>query len=280
MPTDVAFLVASLTGFFGALVVTGIGVRFTRNLRALACSGIFSGAALGALTYVLCGWFTHGFLLFQLSVPLLAGLILLLVMTAQNWFVFYEDRRDVLQSSRPALVMLAAAIAAALARIVAGQQSILSPLIWAGAGSLAMLWCVDPVQRSIERSRSVFAGTLLGLGKVLIPLTGVVLFLRRVDAPLADRARADDPALAVEDKGFLLNLLCLVYDLGQLLLLILMNGARIPQRAAAADPLDMLGKQKNTPSITGEMSPLKRDSVVMIFVLALHVLCGVVLAKS
>ena len=42
----------------------------------------------------------------------------------------------------------------------------------------------------------------------------------------------------------------------------------------------MLSQQKNAQSVTGEMPRLKRDSVVMIFVLALHVLCGVLIVKA
>jgi hypothetical protein len=137
--------------------------------------------------------------------------------------------------------------------------------------SLTLLWCVEPVQRSIARTRNVVAGTLLGIGKVLIPMTGIVLFLLRLEkqprGPAESQARADSFAR----NGFLLNLIGLVGDLGQLILMILINGARIPQ---AAGP-DHFGQ-----SISGEMSPLKRDSVVLIFVLALHVLCGVVLAKA
>jgi hypothetical protein len=280
MPTDAAVLVAAVTGFFGALIVTGISVRFTRNLWVLACSGVFSGTALGALMYVLWGWFTHGFLWFQVSVPLLAALTLLLVMTAQNWFVFYEDRQDVLHSSRPALVMLAAALAAQLARSVAGKDSFLSLVIWAGAASLMALLCVDPVQRSIERTRSVFIGTLVGIGKVLIPFTGIVLFLRKMQAPAPEPQNPPDKSERLGRKWFLLNVIGLFADLGQLAMTVLINGARIPPRPATSDPLEVLAQQKPGQSISGEMPPLKRDSVVMIFVLALHLLCGVVLAKA
>jgi hypothetical protein len=254
MPTDAAILAASLTGFFGALIVAGVGVRYTRSPSVLVCSGAFSGAALAALMYVLWGWFAHGFVLFQASVLPLAVLILLLVMTAQNWFVFYEDRQDVLQSSRPALVMLAAAVAALLARIVAGKHSFLILMVWASAASLAILLCIDPVQRSIERTRSVLGGTLLGIGKVLVPFIG--------------------------SKRFLHHLVGLFWDLGQIILMTLINGARVPPRSAALDPLEMLGQERNGHSISGEMSRRKRDSVVMIFVLALHVLCGVVIVKA
>jgi hypothetical protein len=269
MPIDTAVLVAALTGLLGALVVTGIGLRFTRNLRALTCSGIFSAAALGALMYVLCRWFTRGFVLFEISVPALSVLILLLVMTAQNWFVFYQDRRDVVQSSRPVLVMLATAAAALLARMAAGRHSNLLPLIWAGGTSLAILSCVDPVQRSIERARSVPAGTVIGIGKILIPLTGVVLFLRHGDSAAAERPEADEPDCFAQ-KRILKNLAGLIWDLGQIVLLILINGARVPHPAAGF----------TTPSFATEASRLKRDSVVMIFVLAIHVLCGVVLARA
>jgi hypothetical protein len=280
MPTDAAILAASLTGFFGALIVAGVGVRFTRSPSVLVCSGAFSGAALAALMYVLWGWFAHGFVLFQASVLPLAVLILLLVMTAQNWFVFYEDRQDVLQSSRPALVMLAAAVAALLARIVAGKHSFLILMVWASAASLAILLCIDPVQRSIERTRSVLGGTLVGIGKVLVPFTGIVVFLQRIQAPLPERHDVAAEASSIGSKRFLLHLVGLFWDLGQIILMTLINGARVPPRSAALDPLEMLGQERNGHSISGEMSRRKRDSVVMIFVLALHVLCGVVIVKA
>jgi hypothetical protein len=270
MPIDAAILVAAITGFFGALVVTGIGVRFTRSHRALLSGGVVSGTALGALMYVVWGWVTHGFVLSQVSVPLLAALILLLVMTAQNWFVFYEDRRDVFQSSRPALVMLAAAVAAMLARTVAGKHSFVLLLIWSSAASLAILLCVDPVQRSIERTRSVLVGILVGMGKILMPLTGVVVFLRRIETSPPERMEVGDKADSFGKNWFLINLVGLFWDLGQLALMILINGARIPPRPAALDPFE----------ISDEMLRLKRNSVVMIFVLAIHVLCGVVIAKA
>ena len=281
MLIDAAFLAAAITGFFGGLVVTGIGVRFTSNHRALVCGGLVSGVVLSALMYVVWGWVTHGFVLSQVSVPLLAALILLLVMTAQNWFVFYEDRRDVFQSSRPALVMLGAAVAAMLIRTVADKHSFVLLLIWASAASLAILLCVDPVQRSIERTRSVLAGTLVGIAKILIPLTGVVVFLQRLEASPPERVDVGDKRDGPRGRNrFLINLVGLFWDLGQLALTVLINGARIPPRPAALDPFAILGQEKYGQSISGEMSRLKRNSVVMIFVLALHVLCGVVIAKA
>lgn len=280
MPTDAAILVPVIAGFLGALAVTGIGIRFTRNLRVLTCSAVFSAAASGALIYVLWSWFTHGFVWFQISVPPLAALILLLVMTAQNWFVFYENRRDVLQSSLPALVVLAACAACVLARLTTGKHTALYPLIWAGAASLAILLCIDPVQRSIERTRSVPVGTLVGMAKLLIPFTGIVVFLRWRDTAPQTREDVDDKPRVFGEHSFFINLIALFWTLGQLLLVILINGTRVPASAAALDPLDMLGQPKTGQSITGEMSRLKRDSVVLIFVLAIHVLCGVVLAKA
>ena len=184
MPANVAFLVAFSTGFIGAIVVSAIAVRFTRKLWSLAFGGILSGAALGVLVYVSWNWITFGFELIQVCMLPVAVLILLLVMAAQNWFVFYEDRHDVLQSSRPAIVVLAAIVASLAAWLVTGKHSgsLVLPLIWAGAGSLAMLWCIDPVQRSIERTRSVLLGTLVGVCKVLLPLTGIVIFIQRFEA--------------------------------------------------------------------------------------------------
>jgi hypothetical protein len=282
MPTDAAFLAAVCTGAFGALVVTGVGVRFTRKPWFLGCGGVLSGVASGVLMYVLWGWFTHGFELFQVYVPPFAALILLLVMAAQNWFVIYEDRRDVLQSSRPAIVMLAAALASILAWLVSGAHSIINLLlvIWASAGSLAILWCIDPVQRSIERTHSAILGTLLGVCKVLLPLTGIVVFIRRNESARSKPKGVDRESGALGKTPYLINLLGLFWDLGQLGLMILINGARVPLRPIALDPLEVLWQPKKPQSITGEMPRLKRDSVVMIFVLAIHVLCGVLIVKA
>lgn len=281
MPANVAFLVAFSTGFIGAIVVSVIAVRFTRKLWSLAFGGILSGAALGVVVYVSWRWITLGFELIQVFLLPLAVLILLLVMAAQNWFVFYEDRHDVLQSSRPAIVVLAAILASLVGWLVAGRHSgsFILLLIWAGAGSLAMLWCIDPVQRSIERTGSVPLGTLVGVCKVLLPLTGIVIFIQRIER---HQPKPEDLAQAntLGPKSFVINLLGLFWDLGRLVLVLLINGARVAPCPAALDPIEMLSQQKSGQSFTGEMPRLKRDSVVMIFVLALHVLCGVLIAKA
>jgi len=201
-------------------------------------------------------------------------------MTVQNWFVFYEDRRDVLRSSLPALALLAAVVASALAWIAAGRQSFLFLLIWASAGSLAILLCIDPVQRSIERTHSVLLGTLLGIGKVLIPFTGIVVFLRGIGAEQSKLKPTGEEPDTFHENWFVINLIAVFWDLGRLLLAIMINGARVPERPATLDPFEMLGQAKDGQSISGETSRLKRDSVVMIFVLAIHVLCGVVIVKA
>jgi hypothetical protein len=280
MSTDAAIWVASLTGLFGALVVTGIGVRFTRNLRVLVYSGFLSCAALGALMYVSWSWLTHGFAWFEAGVLPVAALTLLLVMTLQNWFVFYEDRRDVVRSSLPALTLLGAIVASTLAWIAGGRQSLLFAMIWASAGSLAILLCVDPLQRSIERTHSVLLGTLVGMGKVLIPFTGIVVFLRGIEAARSKSETVGDEPDTYDENGFWVNLVGVPWDLGRLVLVIMINGARVAPRPATADPFEMLGQAKDGESIPGETSRLKRDSVVMIFVLAIHVLCGVVIVKA
>lgn len=282
MPANVASLVAFSSGFIGAIVVSVIAVRFTRKLWSLAFGGILSGAALGVLVYVSWRGITLGFELIQVCMLPLAVLILLLVMAAQNWFVFYEDRHDVLQSSRPAIVVLAAILASLAAWLVMGKHpgSFIHLLIWAGAGSLAMLWCIDPVQCSIERTGSVPLGTLVGVCKVLLPLTGIVIFIQRFEA---HQSKPEDVASEVNTLGprsFAINLIGLFWDLGRLVLMLLINGARVAPCPAALDPIEMLSQQKNVQSFTGEMPRLKRDSVVMIFVLALHVLCGVLIAKA
>jgi hypothetical protein len=282
MPANVAILVALSTGFIGAIVVSAIAVHFTRKLWSLAFGALLSGAALGVLMYVSWSWITLGFELIRFCMLPLAVLILLLVMAAQNWFVFYEDRQDVLQSSRPAIVVLAAIAASLPAWLGAGKHSgcLTILLIWAGAGSLAMLWCVDSVQRSIQRARSVPLGTLVGVCKVLLPLTGIVIFIQRVGTGQPKPGDFDSQVGTLGPKSFVVNLIALFWDLGRLILTLLINGARVPSCPAALDTLEMRSQQKNGQSVTGEMPTLKRDSVVMIFVLALHVLCGVLLAKA
>ncbi len=283
MPANVAFLVAFSSGFIGAIVVSAIAMRFTRKLWSLASGGILSGAALGVLVYVSWNWITLGFELIQVCMLPLAMLILLLVMAAQNWFVFYEDRHDLLQSSRPALVVLTAIVASVTAWLVTGRHSgsLILLLISAGAGSLAMLWCVDPVQRSIERTGSVPLGALIGVCKVLLPLTGIVIFIRRFEAPQYPRPEDVDSRVVMRGpKSVVINLIGLFWDVGRLVLMLLINGARVPPCPPSLDPIEMLSQQKNAQSATGEMPRLKRDSVVMIFVLALHVLCGILIAKA
>ena len=257
-------------------------LRFTRKLWSLAFGGILSGAALGVLVYVSWSWSTLGFELIQVCMLPLAMLSLLVVMAAQNWFVFYEDRHDLLQSSRPALVVLTAIGASVATWLVTGRHSgsLILLLIWAGAGSLAMLWCVDPVQRSIERTRSVPLGALIGVCKVLLPLTGIVIFIRRFEAQYSRPEDVDSHAGMLRPKSVVINLIGLFWDLGRLVLMLLINGARVPPCPQSLDPLDMLSQQKNPQSVTGEMPRLKRDSVVIIFVLAVHVLCGVLIAKA
>jgi hypothetical protein len=143
-----------------------------------------------------------------------------------------------------------------------------------------MLWCIDPVQRSIERTRSVLLGTLVGVCKVLLPLTGIVIFIQRFEAQQPRPEDFNPHVGGLWPKSVVINLIGLFWDLGRLLLTLLINGARVPPCPAALDPLEMLSQQKNAHSVTGEMPRLKRDSVVMIFVLALHVLCGVLIAKA
>lgn len=143
-----------------------------------------------------------------------------------------------------------------------------------------MLWCIDPVQRSIERTRSVLLGTLVGLCKVLLPFTGIVIFIQKFDAQQPKPEDFNPHARALGPKSVVINLIGLFWDLGRLLLTLLINGARVPPCPAASDPLEMLSQQRYAQSVTGEMPRLKRDSVVMIFVLALHVLCGVLIVKA
>jgi hypothetical protein len=266
MPSQAAFVVGSASGLFGALAAAAVGARHTKNRLIWGGGGVVAGAAFAALCTVLWNWLTRGFALAELWVPLLAALILLLVMAAQNWFVVYEDRDDAWRSSRPALVMLAAAAAALL---IGRRAPTMLPFIWAGAGSLVLMLCADPVQRAIERTRNVPLGTLIGIAKFLLPLSGVVLFLRVSGKPQGGRSQT-----------LLVNLAGLCADVGSLALVTLINGARVPAPPPPADPLELLMQPRDGQAAGGDMPRVKRDSLVMIMVLAVHVLCGVVIVRA
>jgi MFS family permease len=279
MLLDATLIVALCAGLVGALTVAAISTRYTRNARALTLSGAFSGIAVGGLTYVLCGWLAHGFDPLQAWVLPLVALILLLVMAAQNWFVFYVDRKDAAQSAQPAIAVFAGALACLLAAGLTGRHSLFFPIIWAASGSLAILLCVPPVLRSIEVNRSVVGGFLIGLAKVVLPLSGVLVF---IPIDLSARARRKNRSLrAPASEGreaFLSNLLMLCWEIGLLLPMTLINGARVPPHATDSDPLEYLSK--GGASVSGDNTRLRRDSVVLILVLAIHVLCGVVIVKD
>jgi hypothetical protein len=246
---------------------------------ALTLSGAVSGIAVGGFTYVLCDWLAHGFDPLQAWVLPLVVLILLVVMAAQNWFVFYADREDAAQSAQPAIVVFAGALACVCAAGLTGRHSLFFPIIWAASGSLAILLCVPPVLRSIEVNHSVLGGLLIGLAKVVLPLTGVIVFIP-IDLSVRARKRKctlDTPATE-RREDFLSNLLSLCWEIGLLLPMTLINGERVPQHATAPDPLEYLSK--GGASVSGDHTRLRRDSVVLILVLAIHVLCGVVIVKQ
>lgn len=285
MLLDATLFVAICAGLVGAVTVAAISTRFTRSALALTLSGAFSGLAVGGLTYVLCGWIAHGFDPLQAWVLPLVALILLVVMAAQNWFVFYADRRDAAQSAQPAIAIFAGALACVLAAAVTGRHSLFFPIIWAASGSLAILLCVPPVLRSIEVNRSVVGGFLIGLCKVVLPLSGVLVFIpidlsarvRKRNRTARGSAKAGHEANAGHE-AFLSNLLSLCWEIGLLLPMTLINGERVPPHAAACDPLEYLSK--GGASVSGDNTRLRRDSVVLILVLAIHVLCGVVIVKQ
>ncbi len=174
---DVAIVAACGAGLFGALSTLVIGNRYTRNVRVLGWGGVVSGLAFATLSYFIAGWCTHGFEPIQAWILPPACLMLLLVMAAQNWFVFYEDHEDAGQSARPALVLLAAAIAALIADRYGDDRTSELQVIWAGAISLAILLSIRPVCRSIEVNRSAPVGLLVGVCKLLVPATGIAVFL-------------------------------------------------------------------------------------------------------
>jgi hypothetical protein len=128
------------------------------------------------------------------------------------------------------------------------------------------------VQRAIEANRSLALGTAVGICKVLLPLTGIIVLIpiggvarQRIEAP-------EGVAAATRSKrAFLANLAGLLSELGLLLLVLLINGPRVPQES--------LPPYRGT-ALTGGLPRFKRDSVVLILVVALHVLCGVVIVRD
>jgi MFS family permease len=277
MLLDATLIVALCAGLVGALTVAAISRRYTRSARGLGLSGAFSGIAIGALTYVLCGWCAHGFNPLQVWVLPLVALILLLVMAAQNWFVFYADRQDATQSAQPAIALFSGALACVLAAALTGRHSLFFPVIWAASGSLAILLGVPPVLRSIEVNRSVCGGLLIGLCKVVLPLGGVLVFIP-VNLRARKHGKTPRGAANIDRDAFFSNLLCLCWEIGLLLPMTLINGERVSPHATASDPLEILSK--GGASVSGDSARLRRDSVVLILVLAMHVLCGVVIVKE
>jgi hypothetical protein len=300
MFSDVAIVVACGAGLFGAVSTLVIGNRYTRNVRILGWGGVVSGLALATLSYCVAGWCTHGFEPIQAWVLPPAGLLLLLVMAAQNWFVFYEDREDAAQSARPALVLLAAAAASLIVDRYGDDRTTELQVIWAAAISLAILLSIHPICRSIEVNRSSPLGLLVGVCKLLVPATGIMVFLladilrrmRRpvqpadIDAPARRgagafaQAASADSVRPIERHGAWLNALLLGWEIGCLPLLTLINGARVAPRPEPAHSSDLLDQQKGGGSVAGQMPRAARDTVVWILVLAVHVLCGVVIARE
>jgi hypothetical protein len=277
---DASFIIASSAGLIGALVVAAIGSRFSRTPWVLGCGGAVSGIALGVATYVSCGWVRHGFDPFQAWVLPVSLTVLVLVMAAQNWFVFYADRQDAVQSAQPTVVVLVAALLCWLAAHAIGRQTLFFPLIWAGAGSLAILLCIPPIQRSIETNCSIGLGMVVGLCKIILPMTGIILLIPMGVAKNTVAANRDLGADARQRTGWLANFLSLCWEIGLLLPMMLINGARVAPAEPSSDPLEYLLQQKDGGSLSSGMPRLKRDSVVLVLVLAIHVLCGVMIVKD
>ncbi len=311
MFSDVSIVVACSAGLCGGVSMLVIGNRYTRNLRVLGWGGVVSGVAVAGLSFLVARWCLHGFEPMQTWLLPPACLMLLLVMAAQNWFVFYEDHEDAAQSARPTLAVLAAAIASMIAAWFGDERTAVLQAIWAGAISLAILLSIRPVFRSIAVNRSVPVGILVGVCKLLVPSTGIVVFVLagmlsrvRLAARAKDRTAAKDRAPAAADAARMgasalqtpaadarcnddpagqsigVNLLLLLWEIGWLPLLTLVNGARVIRPPAMTDPADLLYRQKGAGSVAGQMPRAARDTVVLILVLAAHVLCGVVIARD
>jgi len=277
---DAPFIIAFSAALIGALVVAAIGSRFSRTPWVLGCGGAVSGIALGVATYVSCGWVNHGFDVFQAWVLPVSLTVLVLVMAAQDWFVFYADRDDAVQSAQPTVVVLLAALLCWLTAHALGRQTLFFPLIWACAGSLAILLCIPPIQRSIETNCSIGFGIVVGLCKIILPMTGIILLIplgvAKNNSVAAQETLGGDAQRRTDWLG---NLLSLCWEIGLLLPMMLINGARVAPSAPSSDPLEYLLQQKGG-SLSSGMPRLKRDSVVLVLVLAIHVLCGVMIVKA
>jgi hypothetical protein len=301
MSIDTTFIIAALTGVFGAVVVAAVGARCTPNRWFNGAAGGLFGVALGVMTHVLWGWSTRGINPLQILMLPAAAVTLLLVMSAQNWFVFYEDGRDAFESAKPTLVLLAAALASVIASLFAGRHLVFIPMLWAGMGSWAILLSLQPIQRSIEINRSVLVGGLVGLCKIVLPLTGFIVFIpmgiasrashessiKTSNAAPSAKASAVDPSAADASEptappqySFWTNLVSLPWELMLLLAMTMTNGGRVPPRSAASHPLEYLSQPKHGESVGGEMPRLRRDLAVLVLVLALHVLCGLAIVRA
>lgn len=301
MSIDATFIIATLAGLFGAVVVASIGARCTPNRWFNGAAAALFGVALGVITHVLWRWSTGGINPLQIWMLPAAAVTLLLVMSAQNWFVFYEDGQDAFESAKPMLILLATALVSFIASVFAGRHFVFIPMLWAGMGSWAILLCLQPIQRSIEINRSVVIGSLVGLCKIVLPLTGFIVFIpmgiasRAARGPTLERANpapsssasatnasaAGAPAPGTPPKySFWVNLLSLPWELMLLLAMTMTNGGRVPPRPSANHPLEYLSQPKHGESIGGETPRLRRDLAVLVLVLALHVLCGLAIVRA
>jgi hypothetical protein len=280
MFSSLTIVVACSAGLFGAVSTLVIGNRHTRNWRVLAWGGVCSGLTLALLSYFVASWCVHGFDPLQAWILPPAGLILLLVMAAQNWFVFYENHEDAAQSARPTLVLLSAVIASMIADRFVDERTSALQVIWAGAISLAILQSIRPVYRSIEVNRSIPVGVLVGCCKLLVPSTGIVAFILVGMLSRLRCARSDADQPSTTEPARVINLLLLLWEIGLLPLLTLINGARVTHVLSLSDPADTLNRQLSAASVADQMPRAARDTVVLILVLAVHVLCGVVIARD
>ena len=292
VPTEALILFAALAGSFGTLAVIAVGVRCTRNLRSIGWGGICSGATLGVLAYFSLGWFAHGVEPLQLWILPFAGLALLLVMVAQNWFVFYEDREDFAQSARPTLVLLAAAAALALVAHLGEWRAAAQLMICAGAASAVLVLSIHPVHRSIAANGSLAVGLLVGTAKLLVPSRGVVVLLaidwavrHRPTAKSRRTIRRDPSADADTDadadpEGFAVNLLLLIWEFAQLLLVGLTNGARFVPHPGLSDTPSWHASHRRAQTAAGQMRLSKRNAAILMLVMALHLLCCLVLVRN
>ena len=240
MPSDEVSSFAIVTGLVGALIISAIGTRFTRNRAALWLGAGVTAIAIGTLTQHATSWNTTGFQTNDTIVLIAVGLVLFHVMAAQDWFVVYEDTEDFGISLKPTLALAVGAIAWYCVSCFF-ENPLAAKFIWILSVALAFFWSIAPVHRCITVNRSILIGLPVGVCKVLVPLLGFVTFIFAGLSALA--GDSDERETLNETLGriaFLLVLWALLAALARLSLSMLINGERVAERTEREVPVEVV----------------------------------------